>query len=305
MSKTVKEHEAMIRESIDPLLAGEAVGPIEMADRAAYSRYHFHRVFKRIMGETPGGMRRRLLLERAAWLLSKDGLSSTESAFEAGFESLDGFGRAFRKAFGVLPSRFAQSEIPVWLPTPNGVHFSPLVLMPTGGKTMDLIDRLLDHDLYMTKKLLKGASLLSAHQLDAPLPSISKPLCWEEANSLRDLLHQMILAKEVWVAAVEKQGFPAEGDRSVEAIISRAEVACPMFDGLVRRVRDANEWDTKFVDELCEQPVPFTFGGMIAHVLTFGIYRRQLAIETMKRLGVDVGFGDPLGWEQDPAGAYA
>ncbi len=39
---------------------------------------------------------------------------------------------------------------------------------------------------------------------------------------------------------------------------------------------------------------PFTFGGTFAHVITFNFYRRMLAIDALRRLGVTVeGFGCP------------
>jgi AraC-like DNA-binding protein len=123
------EQRRHVERAIEPLVEGIPLDPSELADRAAYSRHHFHRVFLRVMGETPGEMRRRLLLERAAWMIAKEGSAATDAAFDVGFESLEGFSRAFRKAFGALPSRFVGAALPLWLPTPNGVHYRPLRLM--------------------------------------------------------------------------------------------------------------------------------------------------------------------------------
>jgi AraC family transcriptional regulator len=305
-SAAMDEQERQVREAIQPLLEGVPTDPAELADRAAYSRFHFHRVFKRIMGETPGDMRRRLSLERAAWMLAKESVSATETAFEVGFGSLEGFSRAFKKAFGVLPSSYSESGLPVWLPAPSAVHYSPLVLMPTpGGTTMDLIDRLIDNEIDTLKKVLQKLKDLPDDKLDAPLPIKVQAMCYEpEQASVRDLLDQIFFTQEVWLAAVEKQGFPDNRDTSLEGLTRRAEIILPMFAGLVRRVRDAGEWDTKFTDELCEEPVAFSFGGMIAHVLTHGIFRRQLIVTALRSEGVnDIGYGDPLQWEQSLAGA--
>lgn len=41
----------------------------QLARRAAMSPFHFHRVFRGMVGETPLEMHRRLRLERAAWTL--------------------------------------------------------------------------------------------------------------------------------------------------------------------------------------------------------------------------------------------
>src|SRR5437762_14293909 len=71
-----------------------------LARHAYRSRTQFYRVFRAMVEETPVGMRRRLLLERAAWQLSRTRLSVTDIGFNAGYGSLEAFTRAFRKAFG-------------------------------------------------------------------------------------------------------------------------------------------------------------------------------------------------------------
>jgi AraC-like DNA-binding protein len=42
-----------------------------LAKRAYRSRSHFYRLFRALVEESPGTMRRRLLLERAAWQLGR------------------------------------------------------------------------------------------------------------------------------------------------------------------------------------------------------------------------------------------
>ena len=46
-------------------------------------------------------MRRRLLLERAAWQLSRTQLPVTDISLNANYGSLEAFSRAFRKAFAI------------------------------------------------------------------------------------------------------------------------------------------------------------------------------------------------------------
>ncbi|HTQ09716.1 MAG TPA: AraC family transcriptional regulator [Fimbriimonadaceae bacterium] len=280
-----------------------APSPEEMAKGAAYSRFHFHRVFKEVMGETPGELRRRLLLERAAYRLSNESGSVTEIAFEAGYESLEGFIRGFRRAFGSTPSAMRKGRRHWLLHAPNDVHFrSNLALVP--GETMDLLDRLLEHDMWLTRKMLECAKELGDDKLDAPLAAPSRAMPFEPwQKSLRDLLDRMIFGKEVWVAALEHRDLPEERDRTVAGMIRRMEIAYPMFGGLVRRIREQGQWDLTFVDELCEPPETFTFGGMVAHVTTFGIYRRGLAVEAFKAFGVEeLGYGDPIAWEREIRG---
>jgi hypothetical protein len=68
-------------------------------------------------------------------------------------------------------------------------------------------------------------------------------------------------------------------------------------------VRSRGGWDDTFVDELCQPPESFTFGGMLAHLITFNSYRRLTAAAVLRGLGVDdVGFGDPIEYERQAAG---
>ncbi len=55
--------------------------------------------------------------------------------------------------------------------------------------------------------------------------------------------------------------------------------------------------DETFVDALCEPPEVFTYGGMIAHVLTFAAHRRTLVAGALESAGVNgIGSGDPMRW---------
>ena len=57
---------------------------------------------------------------------------------------------------------------------------------------------------------------------------------------------------------------------------------------------DQGRLDDTFVDALCEPAEVFTYGGMIAHVLTFAAYRRTLVVLALARHGVDeLGLGRP------------
>jgi AraC family transcriptional regulator len=73
-----------------------------LADVAQLSRYHFHRIFGAMVGETLHGFVQRLRVERAATMLlvnPKD--SITTIALDCGFSSSATFARAFKEAFGM------------------------------------------------------------------------------------------------------------------------------------------------------------------------------------------------------------
>lgn len=114
-----------------------------LAADACLSPFHFHRVFRGMVGETPMEFVRRLRLERAAWRLATTTAPVTAVAFDAGYEAHEAFTRAFRQHFGASPSEFrATPRAHHHLAAPCGVHFdphggvAPFVPRSTGGTAM-------------------------------------------------------------------------------------------------------------------------------------------------------------------------
>lgn len=95
----------------------------EVADKVGYSVFHFQRIFRAMAGESWASYHRRLRLELAAAMMLVGDLQVSAIAFHCGFESHEVFSRAFRAAYGCIPSEFTkiQPDHPV-LPSPNGVH---------------------------------------------------------------------------------------------------------------------------------------------------------------------------------------
>ncbi|MFP4153671.1 MAG: GyrI-like domain-containing protein [Alkalispirochaeta sp.] len=78
-----------------------------LAGVAAFSKYHFHRIFLAYVGETPGQYVQRLRLEKAAMLVvAHRDRSITDIALSVGFSDMAAFSRAFRNAHGITPSRY-------------------------------------------------------------------------------------------------------------------------------------------------------------------------------------------------------
>lgn len=83
----------------------EPIRLADLADVAALSPCHFERVFAGYAGETPMARVRRLRLARARLRLEQGGAGSILSlALDCGYESPEGFARAFKLQFGVQPS---------------------------------------------------------------------------------------------------------------------------------------------------------------------------------------------------------
>jgi len=273
-----------------------------LARQAHRSRTQFYRLFRAMIEETPFAMRRRLLLERAAWQLSRTQLSVTDIGLNADYGSLEAFTRAFRKAFGVSPSLYRRmGATHTRLYAINGIHHHSSGNEAKGfGLSMDLFDIFSGQESWHTQRLLNFAKTLNNEQLDRPLEIQTKVFPWDGPDqSLRQVLDRMVLTKEVWAAALTGGGAPLMEDappehRTPSAMLARLEKADAAFQGVFSDVRNRRAWDDTFVDALCEPPETFTFGGTFAHVITFNFYRRMIAIDALRRLGVNVkGFGCP------------
>ena len=93
-----------------------------------------------------------------------------------------------------------------------------------------------------------------------------------------------------------------EKEESVASIRGRLRSAGPAFLDHAREVIDANRLDETFVDATCDPPQVFTYGGMLAHVLTFAAHRRTLAIGALHSAGITgLGAGDPMRWVAEAA----
>jgi hypothetical protein len=251
--------------------------------------------------ETPVAMRRRLLLERAAWQLSRTQLSVTEISLNANYGSLEAFTRAFRKAFRVSPSLYRRiGATYTRLHATNGIHHHSGNDPKGGGQSMDLFDIFSGQESWHTQRLLELAKTLNDEQLDYPLKNQVKVFPWDAPDqSLRQILERLVQTKEVWAAALTGGSMPPldnapPEDRSPSALLARLDRADEGFHGVLSEVRNRSAWDDTFVDALCEPPETFSFGGMFAHVITFNAHRRMLAMDALRGLGVKVeGFGCP------------
>ena len=80
-----------------------------LAEVACLSRFHWHRVFRGLSGETIHATVKRLKLNRASQQLKASTLGLGEIARIAGYSSETAFGRAFKAQMGHSPARFRAS----------------------------------------------------------------------------------------------------------------------------------------------------------------------------------------------------
>jgi AraC family transcriptional regulator len=129
-----------IAKHLDDALELEALARV-----ACLSSFHFHRVFRGMVGETPLELTRRLRLERAALRLRDKERAVTQIAFDAGYETHEAFTRAFRLAYSVSPSGFRLRKYPrIEIAAACGVHYSvddvvaAFIPRNSGGLTMNV-----------------------------------------------------------------------------------------------------------------------------------------------------------------------
>lgn len=82
----------------------------DLARIACFSPYHFHRIFRGMLGESVKEHIRRLRLERAATRLKHGDAPVVQIAFEAGYETHESFTRAFKAMCGLSPVQFRNSN---------------------------------------------------------------------------------------------------------------------------------------------------------------------------------------------------
>ena len=96
-------------------VAGHLDGPLPLetlARLAHFSPFHFHRIFRSLVGETLGGFVGRLRLERAVARMAHGPKATlTEIALGCGFASSSDFSRAFRRAYGFPPGRYSRERM--------------------------------------------------------------------------------------------------------------------------------------------------------------------------------------------------
>lgn len=272
----------------------------ELADRAHLSRFHFDRVITAVAGESPSALRRRLLLERAAYQLASTSSTILDIAIEAGFGSHEAFTRAFSRAYGLAPKVWRQrASHRFFLEAPSGVHFHPPagLRLPARRKVngMDVLVKMVEHHVWLVGELISRSEALDASAVDRPLAAAVPD---EEPITIRRQLDRMVWQLEMWLAAVadEPFTFPESGRAvSLAQLKDRYEVVGPRFAELARSLNDEGRFDETFVDSTCQPPHVFTYGGMIAHVLTFSAMRRMVVVDALRGVGVnDLGWGDPM-----------
>jgi AraC family transcriptional regulator len=291
---------AALTEALDD----HATGSGELAARMHLSRFHFDRIISSAGGEPPGALRRRILLERSAYRLITTRQSVLDIAVEAGYSSQAAYTRAFTRAYGKSPGAWRASPTRTQIEAPSGVHFHPpgSLRLPARAEvaSMDLLVKMVEHHIWLVGEMVSRAERLSGEQLDKPILVSGD----DEVQSIRSLLSRLVGQLGMWNAAVASRDYDwsVEDHESLMSIRQRLSEEGPIYLAHVREVCEQGRLDDTFVDALCTPAEVFTYGGMIAHVLTFAAHRRTLVVLALADAGItDLGWGDPMRWVAEPA----
>ena len=292
-----------LRELLDAVVDADNTGVGDMARSSFASEFHFTREVRRLTGEPPAALRRRIMLERAAWRLH-GGEPVSAVAADEGWSSAEVFSRAFRRAFGVPPSKAA--GISFRLREPNGLHFHPpqSLWLDSAGDTKepDVSQLMVAHDIADTAYLIDEAARLSKEQWLEKISPGQVVLDWDGAEpSVGAVLGAVVWTKEVWMATIDGRDFPGrESTRpestAPERLAAHHEELGNRWSAMVSDYATQGRLGDTIIDALCDPPESFQLYGIVAHVLTYSAHRRQLARTMLARHGVDTRTGDPLDW---------
>ncbi|BBY18361.1 AraC family transcriptional regulator [Mycolicibacterium litorale] len=271
----------------------------DMARSSFASEFHFSREVRRLTGESPAALRRRIILERAAWRLRR-GETVAAVAADEGWSSPEVFSRAFRRTFGVPPSR--AGDVAFRVPAPNGLHFHPPQSLWLDGdgtdKDPDPSRLMVAHDIADTSYLIERAGLLSDEQWWQDVAPGQVVLHWDgPESSVGAVLGALVWTKEVWLATIEGRDFP-DRDTTMTAgrLAERHADIGARWAAMVSECAAAGRMGDTVIDALCDPPESFQLYGIVAHVLTYSAHRRGLVRSMLAGLGVPTEQGDPLDW---------
>ena len=98
----------------------------DLAQAAHYSPFYSARIFKELTGLAPADYIRRLKLSKSALRLRDEQGRIIDAAYDSGYDSVDGYQRAFLREFGCNPHEYAAQPRPLPLFSSYGVKFKEL-----------------------------------------------------------------------------------------------------------------------------------------------------------------------------------
>jgi AraC family transcriptional regulator len=162
---------------------------------------------------------------------------------------------------------------------------------------MDLVVTMTEHHIWLVGELIDRAARMDNGRLDTPIEISVVGI--DNQPTPRSLLSRLVGQMEMWNQAVGNRpyDFAVEHDECLGSMRKRLAECAPIFLGHVRDACQRGGLDDTFVDTTTGTPYFFTYGGMIAHVLTYAAHRRTLVSGALHSAGISDLEDDPLAWE--------
>jgi hypothetical protein len=162
---------------------------------------------------------------------------------------------------------------------------------------MDLVVTMVEHHIWLVGQLIERAARMDGAQLDAPIEISVVGI--DTQPTPRSLLSRLVGQMEMWNQAVANRPYDiaVEHAEGLESMRKRLAACAPVFLDHVRDASEHRRLDDTFVDTTTGTPYFFTYGGMIAHVLTYAAHRRTLVSGALHSAGITDLEDDPLAWE--------
>ena len=234
--------------------------------RVHFSRDHLDRLLAAATGESPVALRRRLLLERAAWQLRTGAASASRGGGRRRLRVAGGVlarvRAGVRRAAVVLRGRGAAGGAerhplpPARGPADPGRRAGVVAISPTGSsRTTSTACASCSRRRRLPRR---GAAARAAARVRRRL------VRGRGGERVADVRAARVHARGVGGGDGGRAGAGGRRARGSRASSARRWRS----SGSAKRIRDRGGYDDAFVDALCEPPRSFTYGGVLAHVIT-------------------------------------
>jgi AraC family transcriptional regulator len=184
-----------------------------LADVAALSPYHWHRIYHALYGETVAATVKRLRLQRAGADLARTSMPMKAIAARAGYDSVASFTRVFKSLYGMPPAQYRREG--------SHAQFEPKATQKTHGAYDIGLVNVPKTALAVVNHV--GPYLAIGKAFDALYATLgSRNLINEKMRSIAIYLDDPTSVPEPALRA--KAGIVVEGDFPVEHPLEQAEI---------------------------------------------------------------------------------
>ncbi|HEX5918385.1 MAG TPA: helix-turn-helix domain-containing protein [Nocardioides sp.] len=267
-----------------PSPAAHLLAFVDSASRADEDDASAQRLRRAMAGESPARFAGRLVMERAAHLVSTTDRTLEDIAVDCGFRRYDVFARAFRRELGTLPSQWRADPTSHLLDAPGDVHFQPPdgLRLPARRRMdhVDLVVEMVGHHVRVVTGLVDAARAVADDELDRPADGSTLH------STLRSALAAAVERMAALTALVHDTPLGVPPDRSLPGLRDHLARVGPDFVDAVALLGATGRFDEAFVDAFTPHPTTRSFGTMVTRAITDADGVLLLARTRLRECGV-------------------